>query len=142
MAGTFRRDHEHIDIGARFDQTEMDIQTMRENQSRVLFQIRRQMIPVQSALQFIRSQNHDNIRPSCGFGRRHDLELGVFRFDRARAACAQTDNDIFDSAVAQILRVGMSLAAITDDGDFLALDETEIGVFIIINLHDFSRSKV
>jgi hypothetical protein len=32
----------------------------------------------------------------------------------------------------------MALRAIADDGDVLALDQAEIGVLVVKNLHDFS----
>ncbi len=33
--------------------------------------------------------------------------------------------------------MGMALAAIADDGDFLILDQFEIGVTIVVNTHAF-----
>ena len=38
----------------------------------------------------------------------------------------QTDDDV-DAAVAQVLRVGVALAAVTDDGNGLALDRGDFG---------------
>jgi hypothetical protein len=37
--------------------------------------------------------------------------------------------------------MGMALAAVADDGDFLALDQVHIGIAIIINTHCSSFSR-
>ena len=50
---------------------------------------------------------------------------------------AQTDGDL-DAAVVQVLSMRMALGAVADDGDGLALDEAEVGVLVVINLHDRS----
>ena len=48
---------------------------------------------------------------------------------------AQRDRDILDAAVAHVEHMGVTLAAIADDRDFLALDEVEIGITIVIDAH-------
>src|SRR5690606_37671233 len=53
-----------------------------------------------------------------------------------RAVLAQADGDL-DARVGQVLGVGMALRAIADHGDLLALDEGEVGVLVVINLHVF-----
>ena len=40
-----------------------------------------------------------------------------------------------DAAVLQIEGMGVALAAVADDGDFLALDQIDVGVPIVINAH-------
>ena len=50
------------------------------------------------------------------------------------AAFAKT-NSHFHAGIAQVLGMGMALAAITDDGDLLALDQADISIGIIINAH-------
>ena len=50
-------------------------------------------------------------------------------------AGAQRDRDILDAAVAHVEHMGVALAAIADDRDFLALDEIEIGITIVIDAH-------
>ena len=42
---------------------------------------------------------------------------------------------VLDAAVAQIVGVGMALAAIADDRDLLALDQVHIGIAVVINAH-------
>ena len=40
--------------------------------------------------------------------------------------------------VVQVLRVRMALRAVADDGDLLALDQRQVGVLVVIDLHDRS----
>ncbi len=47
----------------------------------------------------------------------------------------QRDLDLGHAAVAQILRVGVALAAIADDDHLLALDQVHVGIAVIIDAH-------
>ena len=58
----------------------------------------------------------------------HHLEAGAFGLLRGGRTGAQRDGDFLDAAVAQVLRMGMALAAIADDGDLLVGDQVEIGI--------------
>src|SRR3546814_1279492 len=79
--------------------------------------------------------DHDDVGPFGRFLVGKHLEaggLGLFGGGRAGAEC---DRDFLHAAVAHVLRVGVALAAIADDGDLLALDQFLVGVAIVINLH-------
>ena len=56
---------------------------------------------------------------------------------------SQTNRHL-DAGIGQILGVGVALRAITNDGDFLALDQGEVGVLVVINFHGdpFVRNKL
>jgi len=63
------------------------------------------------------------LRPSCSaFG--FELEFGW-----------QADDEVLYAALTQVERMGVALAAIADDGDFLRLDDREIGVGFVIDFH-------
>src|SRR5690606_35822195 len=47
----------------------------------------------------------------------------------------QRNDHVLDAGIAEILRMGMPLAAIADDGDLLRLDEIQIGIPIVIHAH-------
>src|SRR3546814_15534732 len=66
---------------------------------------------------------------------RSDLEARAFGLLCGRRTGTERDRDLAHAAVAQVLRVGVALAAIADDGDLLALDEILVGVAIVVNLH-------
>src|SRR3546814_4764981 len=86
--------------------------------------------------------DHDHVGPFGGFLVRKHLEargLGLFG---GRRAGAERDRDFTHDAVAPVLRMGVALAAVADDGDPLALDQILVGVAIVINLHWISPSWI
>jgi hypothetical protein len=48
---------------------------------------------------------------------------------------AQRDRHFLDAAVAQVLRMGVALAAIAEHGDLLARDQVEVAIGVVINFH-------
>ena len=48
------------------------------------------------------------------------------------------DHDVA-ARVAEVLRLGMALAAVADDGDRLALEQREIGILVVIHLGGHRR---
>src|SRR5690606_33172166 len=71
----------------------------------------------------------------------HDLEAGAFGLPGRGRARAQRDRDVLHAAVAQVLRVGVALAAVAEHGDLLVGDQVQVGVGVVINLHVSSYSK-
>src|SRR5206468_10482913 len=47
----------------------------------------------------------------------------------------QRDDDLLDAAVAQIVGMGVALAAIADDRDLLRLDQIHIRIAVVIHTH-------
>ena len=135
VAGALRRDHQHVEIGARLDQVEMHVEAVGEHQRRAVLHVLGEMIAVDVALQFVGREHHHHVGPFGGLGDLHHLELLAFGLLHAGRALAQRDRDVLDAAVAQVERVGMALAAVADDGDLLALDQVQVGVAIVVNTH-------
>ena len=79
MAGALGRDHQHVQIGARLDQLEMDVEAMGEQQRRALLHVVRQFVLVDVGLQFVGRHHHHHIGPFGGVGDAHHLEAGGFR---------------------------------------------------------------
>jgi hypothetical protein len=135
MARTLWGDHQHVDVRARLDQVEVDVQAVREHQRGAVLHVRREFVAVDVGLQFVRRQHHDDVGP---FGRADDVEhLDAFAFgllDRGRIR-TQRRRYILHAAVAHVEQMGMALAAVADHCDLLALDQIEIGVPIVINAH-------
>src|SRR3546814_4419952 len=77
----------------------------------------------------------DLVGPCGGFSIAEHLEAGVFSLFGGRGTGAQGDGDFCHAGIAQVLGVGMALTAIADNGDFLALDQADVSVTIIINTH-------
>ncbi len=81
----------------------------------------------------VRRQDHDDVGPGCGIGRRFYGEAVFFGFAARGAGFWQADADVA-AAVAQIQRMGVALRAVAEDGDLFGLDEGEVGVFIVVEL--------
>ena len=135
MARALRRDHQHVEIGARLDQIEMHVEAVREHQRRAVLHVGVQMLAIDVALQFVGRQHHHDVGPFGGLGHLHDLELLGLGLLHAGRALAQRHRDVLDAGIAQIERVGMALAAVADDGDLLALDQVQVGVAVVVNTH-------
>jgi len=134
VAGRLGRDHPYIEIGARHDLAVVHVEAVREHQRAALLDVGLDLVAVDLGDIFIRQQDHDHIGLLDRISHLRDLQPGLLHLGPARAALAQADDDLH-AAVVEVLRVGMALAAITDDGDGLALDEGQITVFVVKNFH-------
>ena len=136
VAGAFGCDHDHVHILARLDQAEMDVEAMGKGQRRARAQIGVDVVGINGGLMLVGGQDHEHVGPSGGFRVRHDLEARTLCLLGGGGAGAQRDRDFGDAAVTQILRMGMTLRTIAQDGDLLALDQADVRIVIVINLHD------
>jgi hypothetical protein len=135
VARALRRDHQHVEIGARLDQIEMHVQAVREQQRRAFLHVGMEVVAIDGALQFVRGQHHDDVGPFGGLGHVHDLELLGLGLLGGSRALAQRDRHLLHAGIPQVQRMGVALAAIADDGDLLALDEVQVGIPVVINAH-------
>ena len=136
MTRSFRRDHDHIEVGARHNLVVMDRETVSEGQSSALLQVRLQLVLVQLALELIRGQNHNQISRSDGAGDIGHFQAMGFGLGNRRGAAAQTNSNVH-TGIFQVAGVGVTLGTVTDDGNFLALDDRQVTVFIVENFHEF-----
>ena len=125
----------HVEIGARLDQVEVDVEPVREHQRRALLHVGGEVVAVDVGLQLVGREHHHHVGPLGGLGDLHHLELLALGLLDALRALAQRHRHVLDAGIAQVERVGMALAAIADDGDLLALDQVQVGVAIVINAH-------
>ena len=75
VARPLRRDHHHVEIGARLDQVEMNVEAVREHQRRAVLHIGVQLVVIDVGLQFVGREHHHHVGPFGGLGDFHDLEL-------------------------------------------------------------------
>ncbi|MNZ78143.1 hypothetical protein D3C78_967070 [compost metagenome] len=107
---------------------------MGEGQGGAFLQVRLDLVLVQAALEFVRGQDHHQV--GGGDGSRHvsHFQTVGFGLGNRRGARAQTDGNV-DAGVFQVAGMGMALGTVTDDGNFLALDDGKVTVFIVENAH-------
>ena len=89
---------------------------------------------VDGGLHFVRQEHHDQIGHLGGFRCGNRLEAVLLGQLIVGAAGALAHHDLH-AGVAQILGMGMALAAVADDGHRFVFQHTEICVFVIIYFH-------
>ncbi|MCY1339553.1 hypothetical protein D9M69_254400 [compost metagenome] len=131
---SLRRDHDHVEVGTRNDLVVMDGEAVGEGQGGALLQVRLDLVLVQAALELVRGQDHDQVGGSDGFGYFGDFQAVVLSLGNGGRTRTQADGDV-DAGVLQVAGMGMALGTVTNDGNFLALDDGEVTVFIVENAH-------
>ncbi len=137
VAGALGRDHDHVDIGGRLDQAEVDVEAVSKGERRAGLHVALDVILPDRRLMFIGREDHDEVGPLRGRRVGQHLEAGRFDLLGSRRTFAQGDGDFGHAAVAQVLRMGMALRAIADNRDLLGLDQIEIGIGVVVDFHFF-----
>jgi hypothetical protein len=83
---------------------------------------------------FVRQQNHHHVGGGNGLVHFGNFEASLGDLVPRCAALAQTDHNL-DAAVVQVLRVCVALAAVANDGNGLALDQTQVAILVVKNFH-------
>ncbi len=133
VARSLRSNHGDVNIGRRHDASEMNVEAVSEHQHVALFQVRLDIFFVQLSLLFIIDQDHDNVSLLCSFRRGKDFKTLLLCSLPGSGTFIETDDDVA-SRFFQVQRVGVSLAAVTDDCDCLAFQKGKVAIFLIINL--------
>ena len=140
VARCLGRDHPDIQIRAGRDQAVMHVEAMGKHQRCALLDVGFDVMGVHGADLLIGQQNHHHVRGLDGIGDFSDLQAGLLDLGPGCTALAQTD-DHFDTAVVQVLRVRMALAAVSDDGHGFAFDQAQVAIFVVKHFHLFLRNK-
>src|SRR5580700_5780662 len=132
VAWAFGRDHHHVDITGRNDRLEMNAETMREAQNLSGMQIGLDVLLINRRLRLIRREHVDPVGTFRGLIRSHyDHAIGASLL-RAGAVRLEAHEHLV-AAVAQVLRLCMSLAAVAQDRDGFALQGLRISIVFIKN---------
>ena len=113
----------------------MNVEAVREEQRRSVLHVGREIGLVDVGLEFVGRQHHHDVGPFGGIRHGHHLEALGFGLLGRRGAFAQRHHDILDAGIPHVQDMGMALAAVADDRDFLALDQIEIGIPIVVDAH-------
>src|SRR6476660_4744938 len=126
-----RGDHDHVDVLRRRHEAEAHREAMREEQRLAGAETILDRLLVDLALDLVRREDHDQIGLPGGVGNRDDLEAVGLGLCPALAALGQSD-DHLHPAVAQVLGMRVTLAAIADDRDRRAHEWVKAGVLIVV----------
>ena len=130
MARALRSDHEDVDISRRNDLFEVNVEAVCKSEGTAGFQVRSDFRCIYVSLFFVRNQDHRDICVFYSFRNGFNFKAGFFGFSDGFAAFIQADDDV-DAAVFEVQRMGMALAAITDDCDFFAFHYIPVYILII-----------
>ena len=108
-------------VAGRLDGAEADVEAVREHERFAGLEVGRDGFVVEFLLLGVGNEDHDDVGPGGGVGRRLHGEAVFFRFDARGAGFRQADANVA-ARVTQIERVGVALRTVTENGDLLCLD--------------------
>ena len=132
----FGRDESDIQVCARLDLAVVHGEAVRKEQQGAIVDVIYNSL-VERFLHHVRRQEHDNRRAfDCLVGFLDGQAVG-FCICPARAALAQSDNDV-KAGVLEVKRVGAALATVTEDGNLLVRENRYVYICFRIHLHGVS----
>src|SRR3954447_4629436 len=136
MSGGLGGDHGNIySLGWR-DRAKPNVEAMSKHEHLARSEKRLNRGFINFRLSRVGRKDHDHICPIASIGHSVDSEAGVLGFCFGRAVWRQSDADV-GAAVRQIESMGVALGTVADDGNFLAANQCEVGVIVVVNLsHD------
>jgi hypothetical protein len=97
--------------------------------------VRLDLVGVHHGLLLVRREDHHHVGPFGGLGGRDDFQAFLLGLGLRARVRLEADDEVLHAGLAQVERVGVALAAITNDCDLLRLDDREIGVGFVIDFH-------
>ena len=133
VAGTLRRDHDHVDTLRRTNALEADVEAVREGERLAGLHVLLDVRVVGGLLLGVGHGHHDDVGPLRGVGDRLHFETGGLGLGGRRRTFTQTD-DHRDAALLQVERMSMALRSVADDRNLATLDDRDVAVGVVIHL--------
>lgn len=80
VVGVFGGDYEYVEVFVGFDQVEVDVEVVGEEECCFFFYVVLKIVVVDVGLQFVGGQYYDYVGLFGGFGYFYDFEVGFFGF--------------------------------------------------------------
>ena len=132
MARAFRSDHEDIDVLRRNDLLVMDVEAMCEDESAARLEVRSNLRLVDVSLLLIRDQDRRDVSLLDCLSDRVNLQAVLFSDLLGLGTLIEADDDVC-TAVLEVQGMSVTLAAVADDRDRLAIHEFPICILIIVS---------
>ena len=133
MARSLGGNEGNVNIGRRLDVAVADVEAVAEEQGIAGLQVRCDVLGVDVTLDLVRGQHHDQIGFGDGLGNAEHAQALGLRLLAGLGTFLESNADVH-ARVAQAQRVGVALAAVTDDGNGAPLDDREVGVVVVVEL--------
>ena len=137
VARGLRSNHDDVKVGARLNLTVVHVKAVGKRERRTLLDVGEHLVAVDLSDVFVRNEHHDDVGRAHRIFNGCDLKTGCGSLLPACAVLTDADRDV-NTGIVQIEGMRMALTAVADDRHFLSLDEREISVLIVVNLHFFT----
>ncbi len=128
VARSFRRDHDHVEVSTWHNLVVVNRETVGEGQGGAFLDVRLDFVLVQGRLELVRGQDHDQVGSRYGGSNVSHFQAVGFSFGNSSRTFTQTNSNV-NAGVFQVARLSVALGTVTDDGNFLALDDRQVAVF-------------
>ncbi len=135
VARRFRRNHDHVEVSAWHNLVVVNREAVGEGQGGALLDVRLDFVLVQRGLELVRGQDHDQVGSSNSGSNVSYFQTMGFGLGNSGRAFTQTNSDV-NAGIFQVASLCVTLGTVADDGDFLALDDRQVTIFIVINFHE------
>ena len=140
VARALGRDQRDVDLRRGLDLAVVDREAVAEQQRVAGRDPVGDLLAVDLAVLLVGQQDHHDVAARGGLGDVEHLEaVGLGLLDRARVGAQAYDDG--DARVLEVLRVGVALRAVPDDGDGLAVEEREVRVVVVEHGAQPSRAR-
>ena len=133
MAGALGGDHGHGHIGGGHNLLEVDVEAVGKHQHIALLQIGGDILLIDGGLHLVIDQHHDDVAPLGGVGHGHHLQTGILGVLPVLRALTQAHTYV-TAGILQVQGMGVTLGAVADNGDLLAVEVVEVAILCIIHL--------
>ena len=137
MAGCLRGNHDDIEVGPRGDLAVMDVKAVGKGQGGTLLDDRCDVCGIDRGNRLVGHEQHDQVGALDRSTDLGNLQPRLLNLGPGWTTLSNTDHDI-DTTVVEILGVGMTLGAVADDGNLLALEQRQVTVFVVKHVHFIS----
>ena len=132
VTGALGRDHGDVNVSGRNDLTEVDRKAVSKHQHVARLEVGLDVCLVHSSLLFVVDQNHDDVSFFRCLGSGEHLKALRLSLCPGLAALVEADDNIA-AGFLEVQRMCVTLAAVADDCDGLALEQGQVAVALIIN---------
>ena len=133
MARALRSDHDNVNVSRGNDLTEVDIEAVSKCECLASGEVRSDALLVEVSLSLIVDEDHDQVSSLCSLSSCEYFETSLFSLLPALGAFVKTDDNL-NAALLEVKSMCVTLAAVTDDSNGLAVQHGQVAVFLIINL--------
>ena len=134
VAGGFGSNHHDVHVVRQHDLAVMDAEAVSDHEGAARLEVGLDLLPVYAALNMVGYDHHDHVGLGCHFGHVGNSKAGRLCRCDAGTAGIETHHHVL-AVVLQIQRVGVALAAVTDNADGLTLQGPQVGVLVVVDVY-------